>query len=1051
MTASLNYQMKFIAVLILFALPSVSNADDKISFNRDVRPILSDRCFHCHGPDSKNQDSEFRLDNQENALADLGGYFGIVPGNLDKSELHKRIRSKNPEETMPPPEAVRQLTDGERDVLDKWIKQGAEYDVHWSFKSIAEKTDVPKSGKDWAKNEIDRFIFEKFEEKKFSPTPETTKERWLRRVTFDVIGLPPTLEQIDQFLADQSNDAYEKVVDRLLKTDAYAERMTSEWLDVARYSDSYGYQRDDARYVWPYRDWVLRAFQKNMPYDQFIKEQLAGDLIPFSTKEQKLATTFNRLHSHKKEGGSVPEEFRIEYVADRTNTVAYAFMGLTFECARCHDHKYDPIKAKEYYQLGSFFSNIDEYGLISYFTDAVPTPALLLPTAEQQDRLSLIYYDKKNLDKELAQEYKNGDGFQKWLHTRSDNNSLSGLATKLSFEKITPKGQIDNLVENAPVAKTNKANTLVEGREGKAIQLTGDDSVTIPKVGHFRRDDPFSISVWIKASEKHDRAVIVRRSRAWDDAASMGYELILDQGKLNAKLVHFWPGNAICVEAVEPLKLNEWQHVVLTYDGSSRAAGLKLFVQGNEANQKVIRDGLTRQIREWKSGQTELAIGQRFRDRGFKNGLVDDFEVYNRQLSELEVQKLHKPSLYEQKMSVEHSKLSKADIQLLEEYFLLAESTQHKDLRTKVHDARKKFNDLIDEIPEIMTMREMPGERVEHILERGAYDAKGEKVTAGTPSFLPAFPKDQPVNRLGLSNWLTASNHPLTSRVVVNRYWQMFFGSGLVSTPEDFGSQGQPPTHPELLDWLSRDFMNHNWNVHHLVKKIVLSSTYRQVSDVPADVRKKDPENVYLSRGTKIRLTAEMIRDNALAVSGLMVDKFGGPPVKPYEVNFSFKPLKPDKGEGLYRRSLYTWWQRTSPAPVMMTLNASKREVCRVKRDVTASPLQAFVLMNGPQFVEASRVLAEKLIKKNSKDVPKSITESFRLLTGRTASERETKILLSLYEEQLDSFQKNSKQAAALLKTGNAPQDNSIPKAEHAAMTVLVNSIMNLDESVRKQ
>jgi hypothetical protein len=1036
-------------VLFILVFTLAARAEDKIDFNRDIRPLISDRCYKCHGPDAKNQKSDFRLDTREKAVIDLGGFAGITPGDLDLSEVHHRIRSDDKDEVMPPPKSKLSLNDKERDLLDRWIEEGAKYDTHWAFKPIPKEVPVPKTT-NWSRNRIDAFILDTILGTKLKPRPEATREKWLRRATFDLTGLPPTLEELDAFLADTTKDAYEKVVDRLLDTDAYAERMTSEWLDVARYSDSYGYQVDRERFVWPWRDWVIRAFRENLSYDQFITCQLAGDLLPNATKDQIQATTFNRLHPQKVEGGSVPEEFRIEYVSDRLHTFGTAFLGLTLECCRCHDHKYDPIKTKEYYQLSSFFANVDEAGLYSYFTpDSIPTPTLLL-TNDDQDRQiaekSKAIAAAEEAVKEVAG---SADGaFEQWLAKRTKDFAWHGLQAHVPFDDRKGGALPDRVRKDKP-SKTSGNNKSVEGVHGQGLQLTGDDAVHVQGAGAFARTQPFSIGLWINTPEQFERAVIWRRSKAWTDAGSRGYELLFEDGKLSAALIHFDPGNSIRVRGKAPLPANSWHHVTVTYDGSSRAGGLKLYLDGAPLESEIIRDKLTKNIEG--GGDPDLRLGERFRDVGFKQGKVDELHVFTRELTAIEVAQLSDHESLEALLSTPAKSLNPKALAQLRDYFLATAHQPYADALATLKAARQAKRGLIEPIKEIMVMREMEKPRQCYVLTRGMYSTRGEAVPFDTPAVLPPFPVDQPRNRLGLAKWLTSPDHPLTARVTANRYWQMFFGNGLVRTPEDFGSQGRPPSHPELLDWLARDFVESGWDLQHFVKQIVLSATYRQSTLTDKKSRELDPKNIYLARGTTERLSAEMIRDNALALSGLLVKKTGGKSVKPYEVAVSFKPAKPDKGEGLYRRSLYTWWRRTAPAPVMMTLNASKRDVCRVRREVTASPLQAFVLLNGPQFVEASRVMGAQLLKKH-KDAPDAlVAEAYRAFTSRNPTVREAKILRAIYDEQLAHFEANPDKATALLKTGAAPQEKDLPPPQQAAATVLVNAIMNLDEAITKR
>lgn len=1022
--------MRFHALWIFLLSPTAFAAPDRaLDFNRDVRPILSDKCFKCHGPDAKNQKSDFRIDTFEHATADLGDYFGIVPGDLKKSEVHWRLHSDDPVDMMPPPEAKMPLTKREIEILDQWIEQGAEYESHWSFVPLPDSIDVPETQSDWVRNDIDRFILNRLETEGFQPSPETSRGKWLRRVTFDLTGLPPTLAELDAFLADTSPDAYRKVVDRLFETDAYAERMTAEWLDVARYSDTYGFQVDRDRSVWQWRDWVIEAFGDNLPYDDFITWQLAGDLLPDATREQKLATAFNRLHSQKVEGGSVPEEFRIEYVSDRVHTYGTAFLGLTMECSRCHDHKYDPLTAKDYFSLSAFFDNIDEAGLYSYFTPAVPTPTLWLPDEKQEKEFA-------SLEKQIGEAEA---GLAKIAGETNDSGSpektplpLPPAIASFSFDTLE-KNNYPNAVEDGKPATTNSNNRVVDGIRGKAVQLTGDDAVTLP-VGNFTRDDDFSVSLWMKTPDLKPRAVIFSRSKAWTDAASRGYELLLEDGKLSAALIHFYPGNAMRVRAKEALPVGEWKHVVMTYDGSSRAEGLRLYVDGAPVETEIIRDKLTREITG--GGSDTIVIGQRMRDNGFKNGLVDEFRVYDGELSAGAAK-----ALFQNATTFSPSIVD-----------LAASGESYQAQKEKLNGLRKQRSELVRKIPEIMTMEETEEPKQTYLLERGHYENRGEPVSPAPPAFLPAMPDHAGPDRLGLAQWTVARNNPLTARVTVNRYWQMLFGTGLVSTSEDFGSQGRPPTHPALLDWLALEFIENGWDVQHILREIVLSATYRQSSNISSgELAERDPENTMLYRYPAPRLPAEMIRDNALAASGLLAAKVGGPSVKPYDIAVSFKPSKIGSGDDLYRRSLYTYWKQTAPAPLMTTLNASKRDVCRVRLEKTDSPLQGLVLLNSPQFSEAARTLAGKLVGKHGADSDAILVDAFRKLTSRTPDAEEKKILTRLLEEQRAHFSNAPGDAGKLLAMGASPPTEGENKVELAAITALVSTLLNFDECITKR
>ena len=808
------------------------------------------------------------------------------------------------------------------------------------------------------------------------------------------------------------------LVDRLLASPRFGERLAVDWLDISRYADSYGFQVDRDRDVWPWRDWVIQAFNRNLPFDQFITWQLGGDLLPQPTDEQILATAFNRLHQQESEGGSVEEEYRVEYVADRIQTFSTAFLGLTFECARCHDHKFDPITQKEYFQFFSMFQNIDEAGLYSFFTPSPPTPTLGLADEVTKTKLATLEQRIGIEEAKLA------------AIPHSPPTSATAPRSELAtfeFESLD-KGNLANGVDPTKPAKLKGENRLVPGRHGQAVQFTGDDPVDLP-LGNFHRYEPFSVSLWLKSPDRKDRAVVFHRSKAWTDAASRGYELLIEDGKLKWSLIHFWPGNAISIRAQDDLALDQWTHVTVTYDGSSRASGLHLYVNGAPAATTVVRDGLTREITG--GGGDTISLGERFRDRGFKGGAIDDFLVFGRELTPAEAQ-LAASDAAPTSWPAPRSPEIQAQLAILQQ-------------------ARADLVNAQEGIKEIMVMRELPQPKKAYILLRGAYDQRQEEVGPGTPAILSPFPADSPNNRLGLARWLTAPEHPLTARVTVNRFWQSIFGQGLVKTAEDFGSQSARPVYPEVLDWLSWRFIASGWDTKALFKTIVMSRTYRQRSVGPAQLMADDPDNELLARGPRFRLSAEMIRDNALAAAGLLTERIGGPPVNPYEMSEAFKPAPPSGGDGVHRRSLYTTWRRTSPPPAMVTFDAPRRGVCVAKRERTNSPLQALILLNGEQYVEAARVLGQTLFLE-AKGGPGRMTESgFLRCLSRKPNPKEREICARLFAEQLAHFSNAPAEAEALLQTGQAKRDPSIPAPQAAAAAVLAQALLNHDECVVKR
>jgi len=1050
--------------LALAAPGEIANAAPppaRVDFNYHIKPLLSDRCFLCHGPDEKGRKGKLRLDTQEGAFKALtDGKFIIKPGDAANSELIHRITSDDPEEVMPPPKSNLALSTDEIALLQKWVTQGAEWKKHWSFLPVG-KVAVPETkNRKWARNDVDRFVLARLEAERLKPAPEATRERWLRRASFDLTGLPPSPADIDAFLADKSPDAYAKVADRLLASPAYGERMAVEWLDVARYADTYGYQADRFNHLWPWRDWVIKAFNRNIRLDEFILEQLAGDLLPGSTREQKIATAFNRLHRQTNEGGSVDEEFRVEYNADRVHTTAGAFLGLTMECARCHDHKYDPISQKDYYRLFAFFNSTDESGLYSHFTDAIPSPTTFLfkDDAEEQKHRDLKQAVLTQ-EKALADYFATAtEAFEKWPAIRDEPAATNGLIGHYSFDSLTNK-QSANLVGTNSPAKLSDAPKSVSGPVGQALQFDGENSVSIGSFADFKRSRPFSFSLWINPTEELPEIVVLHHQQAGSDSGYQGYQLVLEEGHASFALIHFWPGNALKVRTQEKLKLNAWTQVGITYDGSSRAAGLRLFVNGQPAASEVVKDHL---FKDFANGQP-LTLAARFRSRGFKDGMIDELKVFNRRLTAVEMKvasAAFPPTLVSipspSPLHGERAGVRGEDRKDLFDYYLANFDDGYAKLLDELKKRRDDENTFINGISEIMGMRDLPAPRPTYVLNRGEYDKRGDTVEPSTPeSILPLDPA-LPRNRLGLARWFVDAKNPLTSRVLVNRYWQMLFGRGLVVTAEDFGSQGSLPTHPELLDWLAMHFMESGWDLKALHRLILTSATYRQSSQASPELLARDSDNKLLARGPKSRLTAEMLRDSALAASGLLVQKLGGPSVKPYQPEGVWEETAgssytPDKGENLYRRSLYTFWKRTAPPPMMTTFDASERNTCVVRRQPTSTPLQALVLLNDPQMLEAARRIGERALKENAASTADQITLTFRLLTGRAPTTRELRVLEKLRAEQLTLFRANRADAETMLKIGESAFDPKLDRAELAAAASVASAVMNFDEAIVKR
>ncbi len=1027
---------------------------EPLQFNRDIRPILSDRCFKCHGPDKASRKAGLRLDVAEDAYAERPKSHGhaIVPGQPDESLLCQKIFAADPADAMPPSDSNLTLNTQEKERLRRWIAEGAKYQPHWAYLPLPESVAVPSvNNKHWPRNQIDYFVLARLEKEGLQPSKAADKLRWLRRVTYDLNGLPPTPQEAQAFQADASPDAWEKVADRLLASPHFGQRLAVPWLDAARYADSYGYQSDQLCPTWPYRDWVVQAFNRNMPYSQFILDQLAGDLIPDADDSTRLATAFNRLHRQTNEGGSIEEEWRCEYVADRVQTFSTAFLGLTFECTRCHDHKFDPLTQKDYYSLSAFFNSIDEYGLYND-TAHVPTPSMLLPTPEQKKAMSTTAAERKAKEENLQRATREAEpALQQWLTQTNPPPELPGLAAWFKLDSLTASNVFPNAMDVSNFSSGLNGNKLAPGKLGLAVQFTGDDELSFPGTGgSFPAWSQYSAVFWLYLPKTCTNAIICHRESG-TDVGFHGIQLSLDNGRLMFVIQRFWPGNALAVRSLELVPSEDWVQIGLSYDGSAKAEGITLFVNGRQAPVEIVRNRLDKNPDDGGNG---LSFGALFRATGLKDGRLDDLRLYNRPLAPLEVQQL-----FDGHSLVDALAAKNPDS--LRPYYLAALSPTVAQARAELGDAVKNYFTARDSVEEVSVMQELPQPRPTYILARGRYDAlrtEDRRVGRATPAVLPPLPAGSPKNRLGLAHWLLEPNHPLTARVAVNRFWQMLFGHGLVATTENFGVQGAPPSHPELLDWLARDFVNSNWDVKALLKKIVLSAAYRQDSKWRPDLREKDPENALLARGPSQRLPAEMVRDTALAASGLLDDSSGGPPVSPYlpgdlwrESNEMSPGYHQSVGAALYRRSLYTVVKRTAPMPDMTEFDEPSREVCVVKRNSISTPQQAFVLLNDTQFVEAARVLAEKAMQQAGAKTPEQIRFAFWRLTARAPEKKELATLYDLYQEQKQLFLKEPDRARQLIAVGDHARDPNLNEVDLAAMTIVTQAILNLDATVWKR
>ncbi|CAG5069381.1 hypothetical protein DYBT9623_02117 [Dyadobacter sp. CECT 9623] len=1045
-----------------------------VDYTYDVKPILSDRCFACHGPDANHQKGDLRLDVAEVAYKKEAesGLKAINPGKPGSSELVQRILSKDPEIRMPTPESHLSLTAREKAILIKWVEEGAEYKPHWAFTKV-EKPKVPAvKNKKFVKNDIDNFILKKLEDKGMIPAREADKTTLLRRVYLDLTGLPPTPEEVTAYLNDKSPNAYEKVVDKLLASPHYGEHMAVPWLDAARYADTHGYQDDGLRTAWPFRDWVIKSYNQNQPYDQFVTWQLAGDMLPNPTRDQLVATGFNRMHQQSQEGGIVPEEYRVAYVADRTDTFGKTFLGITVECARCHDHKYDPISHKDYYSLYAFFNNNNENGQIPYNGEASPT--ITLPTPEADAKLKFIHQNLSREKAALNAHTKVADqNFQKWLVTARAEpekalvSEKSDLVGHFTFDE--PQGkEFQNLADPKHKATAEGDDSLSNvasrnGKLGKARYIFGENAVSFgDKFAFFERNQPFSVSIWLNLHDPGVTGSLFHKSNGVMNGYR-GWNVFREaDGRIKLIMSHVWPENAIEIQTVDKFPLNKWTQIGFSYDGLSKAAGLKLYVNGRPAKITVHNDQLTESILYGKNKTNwyvdRLNIG-RLSDQRTKNFEVDEFKIYTKALTPLEMLGMYSfKNEVVNALKTPAAQLKPEQLNALKEYYLVNIDEEYKKLRAKSQELIANETEILDKEIDVMVMRERKYPRKTFILNRGAYDAPGKPVTTDTPDSFFKIPKEFPKNRLGLAKWLLHEDHPLFTRVSVNRFWMMYFGKGLVVSSDDFGNQGELPTHPELLDYLAATFRESGWDVKAMQKLIVTSATYRQSSKTNAKSTEADPENRLYTHGPSYRMSAEQIRDNALASSGLLTREVGGRSAYPYQPAGLWEALatrnevtyKQQHGDSLYRRSLYTIWKRSSPPPMMLNFDAAERHFCVTKRQKTSTPLQALVVMNDPQFVEASRVLAQQMLKKG-KTLDEQITYAFTALTGRAPDAKERQVLKELYEEEYSDFSKHPAKVKSILAAGEYPVDKSLNPAQVAASTIVASTVMNFDEFLIKR
>lgn len=1041
-----------------------SAAADTIQFNRDIRPILSENCLSCHGPDPGSRKAGLRLDTEEGffAATDKRGPT-IVAGKPEDSPFYQRIMSEDPDELMPPAESHKQLTPEQKELLKNWIAQGAKWQPHWAFlkperPAVPELADSPAP----VRNAIDAFVFAKLHEKGLAPEAEADRRTLARRLSLDLVGFVPPPEEVDAFAADGAPDFYEKYVRTLMDSPRYGEHRARYWLDAARYGDTHGLHFDNYREMWPYRDWVIAAFNKNQPFDQFVTEQIAGDLLPQPTMDQLVATGFQRCNITTNEGGTIEAENLANYGRDRVETTSWVFLGLTANCASCHDHKFDPITTRDFYAMEAFFRNTTQTGFDGNNKFGANATIVVPQTEEDRLRWAALPGEIDRQNQQLAARRQEAAApFEQWL-------------AAVKAEDIGEGAQPEALVAHAPLTEgagdeigalcgepmkfkaTGPVVWKPDGKLGPAPELKAGANFDLGNQGDFEGDKPFSYGAWIKTPGNNVFAGVVARM---DEANSYrGWDLWLQGTEIGVHIIHKWPESAIKVVATgNVIKPGEWQHVFATYDGSGKAAGVRLYVNGQPAALRTDADSLKGTIRN----EVPLRIGQRSRGAVFEGGSAQDVRLYARQVAPEEVRALHSTGPLRALLAVAPEQRSPEQKAAFFEHYLATKDTPFMDLQKTLAVLTEERDAIKGRSPVTHVQQEKKdSEPMANVLMRGNYDQLGEKVKADVFHALHPMPEGAPHNRLGLAQWINAPDNPLTSRVVINRLWQEIFGTGIVKTAEDFGLMGEAPVNQELLDWLAVEFRESGWDMKHMVRLMVTSSAYRQGVATTPEKREKDRDNRLLSRGPRFRMDAEVLRDSALAASGRLSPKIGGPSVRPYQPDGIWDKVgmaegdtriyKQDSGESLYRRSMYSFWKRMAPPVTLEIFNAPARELACLRRERTNTPLQALATLNDTQFIEAARLLAEKALQARPGDVDGTLEFIVQRLLSRSLRAEERGIVKGTFDDALSYYQADPGAAAAFLAVGETRSDAALDPPTLAAWTLIANQLMNLDEAVNK-
>jgi hypothetical protein len=1064
MNQQCNWRSLF-SLVICFAFAGMIQSAEPLQYNRDVLPILAENCFACHGADSAARKADLRLDQRDVAI-DLGA---IVAGHPDDSEMINRVLTDDVELVMPPAELKKTLTSDEKEILKRWISAGAQYERHWSL-IAPHQSELPKvRKKSWAKNGIDRFVLARLQQAGLSPAAEATPAKLFRRVHLDVTGLPPAAEDVAAFVLayrgnkENKDNVLGDWIDKLMQTPAWGEHRARYWLDAARYGDTHGLHFDNYREMWPYRDWVIRSFNANQPFNQFTVEQIAGDLLPKPSTDQLIATGFQRCNITTNEGGTIDEENLANYAADRVQTIGWVYFGLTTNCAQCHDHKFDAITTKDYYSLAAFFRNTTQGPKDGNIKDG-RGPVIKVPIEADRERLAALpaaitAAGKARDERKLIAQ----TGFNKWLDlTEKETVPLElptkGLLVNLPLNEGSGNTVTNQIADADPVKVTGNVTWVANGRTASAPVIKAGNTFDLGGLGDFEKDQSFSYGAWVRVATAKASAGIIARMD--EQAAFRGWDLFVGGGEFAVHLIQEWPDNAIKVITTgAQVKAGEWQHVFVTYDGSAKPEGIKIFVDGSESKLTVAINNIKPDatIRT----KTPLRIGQRSQGAVFEGGSVQDVRIYDNQLSPQDVKTIGAAAPLQEIFATAQADRTKEQNQTLLNHYLNQHDPEYVKLQQVVLDLEQERTAIDARSPVThVQVEKQDSDAMAYILMRGEYDKKGEQVSAATPASLHPFADDLPNNRLGLAQWIVDPANPLTLRVTVNRFWQEIFGRGIVTTPEDFGVMGADPSHPKLLDWLALEFRDSGWDVRKLFKLMLTSATYRQGATITQQKLEVDRDNALLSRGPRFRMDAEMVRDYALAVSGLLSRKMYGPGTKPYQPTGIWEVVGlaggdtrnyvQDKGKNLYRRTVYHFWKRMAAPPNMVAFNAPSREYCAVSRERTNTPLQALITLNDPQFVEAARKLAELALIETDGSDQAMIDFIIARALSRALKDRELEIVQSSKQHLLEYYQAHADDAKLLLAVGESKVDESMDDVTLATWTMVCNQILNLDEVLNK-